>query len=120
MDFVSQEAAAAGRHAAEYVAAGEDKIFNEKKYVIVPKGGVRYTVPSSINPAKMDDEQVIRFRVGDVYKNRYTSVYVNGERIVHRKRPVMAPGEMEEVKLKKEQFMDCPEETEIIVTIEEA
>lgn len=45
---------------------------------------------------------------------------MNGERIVHRKRPVMAPGEMEEVKLKKEQFMDCPEETEIIVTIEEA
>lgn len=143
VDFVSQEAASAGRHAAEYVAgcreaeaavgrteagaagtiadidqAGTKE--TENAVIIRPQGGVRYTVPASIRASHMDEEQVIRFRVGDVYKNRYVSLYLNGERLVHRKRPVMAPGEMEELKLKREQLANCPADSEIIVTIEEA
>lgn len=140
VDFVSQEAASAGHHAAEYVAgcreaeaaasrteagaiadidqAGTKE--TENAVIIRPQGGVRYTVPASIRASHMDEEQVIRFRVGDVYKNRYVSLYLNGERLIHRKRPVMAPGEMEELKLKREQLMNCPADSEIIVTIEEA
>ena len=34
-------------------------------------GGVRYTVPSTINTAQMDDTVTVRFRVGAVYKNCY-------------------------------------------------
>ena len=143
VDFVSQEAASAGRHAAEYVAgcketevavgragcqetgglAGVDLMKTKERenaVIIRPQGGVRYTVPASIRASHMDEEQVIRFRVGDVYKNRYVSLYLNGERLIHRKRPVMAPGEMEELKLKREQLMNCPADSEIIVTIEEA
>lgn len=140
VDFVSQEAASAGRHAAEYVAgcreaeaaAGRTEAGaiadidqagtkeTENAVIIRPQGGVRYTVPASIRASHMDEEQVIRFRVGDVYKNRYVSLYLNGERLIHRKRPVMAPGEMEELKLKREQLMNCPADSEIIVTIEEA
>ena len=66
--------------------------------------GARYTVPKTINPQRMDEKHVVRFRVGDVYKNCYVSVYLNDERIIHRKRPVVAPGEMEQVELKKEQL----------------
>lgn len=140
VDFVSQEAASAGHHAAEYVAgcreaeaaAGRTEAGaiadidqagtkeTENAVIIRPQGGVRYTVPASIRASHMDEEQVIRFRVGDVYKNRYVSLYLNGERLIHRKRPVMAPGEMEELKLKREQLMNCPADSEIIVTIEEA
>ena len=130
VDFVSQEAASAGRHAAEYVAGCQkvndsvsDQSANgkaESAIAIRTQGGVRYTVPASIRASHMDEEQVIRFRVGDVYKNRYVSLYLNGERLIHRKRPVMAPGEMEELKLKKEQLISCPAGSEIIVTIEEA
>ncbi len=119
VDFVSQEAASAGRHAAEYVA-GKKEPEAGSSIVIKTQGGVRYTVPATIHGARMDEEQVIRFRVGDVYKNRYVSLYLNGERLIHRKRPVMAPGEMEELKLKREQLMGCPADSEIIVTIEEA
>ena len=36
-----------------------------------------------------------------VYKNCYISTYLNDQRIICRKRPVMAPGEMEQVKLQK-------------------
>ena len=57
----------------------------------------------------MDDVLTVRFRVGGVYKDHFVSVYLDDERIVHRKRPVMAPGEMEEVKLKKEQLKQYPD-----------
>ena len=119
VDFVSQEAASAGRHAAEYVKADTDDL-TATVIPIETRGGVRYTVPSFIRPSHMKEQQVIRFRVGDVYKDHYISLYLNETRLLHRKRPVMAPGEMEEVQLKKEQLPDCSEGAKLIVTLEEA
>lgn len=118
VDFVSQEAAAAGKHAAEYVLHG--KATGGKDIPIVATEGVRYTVPKTINPERMDEKHIIRFRVGDVYKNCYVSVYFDEERMIHKKRPVAAPGEMEEVILTKEQLMSYPELSQITVKIEEA
>ena len=81
--------------------------------------GVRYTVPSRINVDRMEDIQTVRFRVGGVYKNCFVSVYLDDERILHRKRPVMAPGEMEEVKLRKEELQQYPGLKTITVRVEE-
>lgn len=118
VDFVSQEAASAGRHAAEYVKrkTNDDAL---PALLIRPAGGVRYTVPTQIRPQRMEAQQTIRFRVGGVYKNHYVSLYVNGNRLIHRKRPILAPGEMEELKLGREQLLDCPPGAEIVVTLEE-
>ena len=38
---------------------------------------------------------------------------------MHRKRPVMAPGEMEEVKLKREELLRHPDLKAITVKVEE-
>ena len=65
-----------------------------KEIPIVATDGVRYTVPKTLHVANMDDELTVRFRVGGVYKNCYISTYLNDQRIICRKRPVMAPGEM--------------------------
>ena len=81
---------------------------------------MRYTVPSLIHPDRMREEQIIRFRVGSVYKNCYLGVYLNGERILHRKCPVMAPGEMEEVKIKKSQLTGLSGPAELSIQVEEA
>lgn len=116
VDFVSQEAQAAGKNAAEYVLNGKKE--GGKDIPIVATQGARYTVPKTINPQRMDEKHVVRFRVGDVYKNCYVSVYLNDERIIHRKRPVVAPGEMEQVELKKEQLEAYPDLKEITVKIE--
>ena len=116
VDFVSQEAQAAGKNAAEYVLSGKKE--EGKDIPIVATQGARYTVPKTINPQRMDEKHVVRFRVGDVYKNCYVSVYLNDERIIHRKRPVVAPGEMEQVELKKEQLEAYPDLKEITVKIE--
>ena len=116
VDFVSQEAQAAGKNAAEYVLSGKKE--GGKDIPIVATQGARYTVPKTINPQRMDEKHVVRFRVGDVYKNCYVSVYLNDERIIHRKRSVVAPGEMEQVELKKEQLEAYPDLKEITVKIE--
>ena len=104
VDFVSEEAAAAGKNAAKYVMDGE-RARGGQEIVLKAVDGVRYTVPCTVHPEQMEDTQIVRFRVGNVYKNCYIGVYFDDERVMHRKRPVMAPGEMEEIKLEKEKLL---------------
>lgn len=118
VDFVSEEAKAAGRNAVAYVQ-GRKKNVSGREISICPADGVRYTVPSTIRREMMDDKLTVRFRVGNVYRNCFISVYFDGERVMHRKRPVVAPGEMEEIKLEKEKLLSYPDLTTITVKIEE-
>lgn len=118
VDFVSEEAKAAGRNATAYVQ-GRKKNVSGREISICPADGVRYTVPSTIRREMMDDKLTVRFRVGNVYRNCFICVYFDGERVMHRKRPVVAPGEMEEIKLEKEKLLSYPDLTTITVKIEE-
>lgn len=124
VDYVSQEAAAAGRHAAEYIKQKKNPESGAPKQAktveLVPDGGVRYTVPKYIRPAQMDDVLTVRFRVGAVYRNCAIATYYDDALISKRKRPVMAPGEMEQVVLDKQKLMEYPELKTIRITIEEA
>lgn len=120
VDFVSQEAAAAGKNAAMYVQEGESASEQGRKIKLRPLEGVRYTVPETINPMRMDEKLTVRFRVGNVYQNCYISVYFDEERVLHRKRQIVAPGEMEEIKLSKEELLKYPNLDTITIKIEEA
>ena len=117
VDFVSQEAATAGRNAAKYIIEG--KKLSQKTIEIKAVDGVRYTVPKTINVENMDDELTVRFRVAGVFKNSYISTYLNDKRISHKKRRVMAPGEMEQVVLKKEDLRCFEDLSNITIKIEE-
>ena len=118
VDFVSQEAANAGKNAAKYIKDGETT--SAKQIEILPVDGVRYTVPKYIRPEVMDDTLTVRFRVGQVYKGCAIATYFGDELISKRKRPVMAPGEMEQVVLKKSQLAEYPDIENITIKIEEA
>ena len=120
VDFVSEEAAAAGRNAAAFIQEG--KKVEGKSLPIKGIDGVRYTVPVAIRPEALDAEGTvtIRFRVGNVYTNKRIVVYAGEKQIFNRKRNVLAPGEMETVNLKCQALLDCPEAEEIIVKLEEA
>ncbi len=118
VDFVSEEAAAAGRNAARYVQGGEPQSAGQV-IELQPVNGVRYTVPCTIDP-EMDETQIVRFRVGNVYKNMAIGVYFDGEQVQHRRRQVMAPGEMEEVKLEKAKLLAHPGLKTITIQVEEA
>ena len=119
VDFVSEEAKTAGKNAAAYVKADGVEAARDNDIVLNPIEGVRYTVPGTINVANMDEQITVRFRVGGVYKNCYVSAYFDDERVIHRKRPVVAPGEMEEIKLTKEQLLQYPDLKTITVKIEQ-
>ena len=120
VDFVSEEASAAGRHAAAYIQGAAE--VGGKELPIKTEGGVRYTVPVKIRPEALDPEGkvTIRFRVGAVYQNKRIVIYAGDKQIFTKKRNVLAPGEMETVNLKSKLLLDCPEADEITVTLEDA
>ena len=68
---------------------------------------------------RVDGPLTIRFRVGSVLKNRVVRVYLDGNAILEKKRPVMAPGEMEEVRLTKSLLSAHPSAAELTIAIEE-
>ena len=148
VDFVSEEAAIAGENAAEYVLnyvdcsclssvksaisdVGDIEVSNEyeaannipennQEFIdIKAENGVRYTVPQKVNILTMKDRLKVRFRVGDVYKDKYISVYAEEERIIHKKKKILAPGEMEEVLLEKAKLKDIDGLSGIRVCLEE-
>ncbi len=117
VDYVSEEAALAGASAAAYVKADGDK---EASHAVELKAenGVRYTVPQKIDVENMKDKVTVRFRVADVYKDRFISVYYDDVRVSHKKKKVLAPGEMEQIVLKKDSFKEYPELKRIVVCTE--
>ncbi len=118
VDFVSQEAANAGRNAAKYVKEGAKTASKEIKINAVD--GVRYTVPVTVRPNEMDDTVTVRFRVGAVYKNSAVTMYFGDEQVLKRKKQIMAPGEMEQVVIKKEELAKHPDISDITIKIEQA
>ena len=117
VDYVSEEAGAAGAQAAAYLQNGEQ---DAPAIPVHCENGVRYTVPATVRPACTGDIVTIRFRVGGVFKNKKIAVYLGDTCIFSRKRPVLAPGEMETVRLKRADLRAQPDASCLTVTLEEA
>ena len=95
VDYVSEEAAQAGKAAAEYAKNGAKPHCGT--IPLVPADGVRYTVPVAIRKDAAEGNVTIRMRVDNVYQNKYLCLYRDSQRLVRRKRLIMAPGEMESI-----------------------
>lgn len=117
VDYVSEEASLAGISAAAFVKAGRRKS-KGRRVELRAENGVRYTVPQTLDVENMEDQVTVRFRVADVYKDRYISVYYDGNLISRRKKKVLAPGEMEQVILKKDSFRKYPDLKKIVICTE--
>ena len=117
VDYVSEEADRAGKNAAKFIK-GELSESSSNEIEIVATEGARYTVPSTIDVDRMDDKLTVRFRVGAVFKDSYVSVYFDDERVMHNKKRIMAPGEMEQVILLKDKLAEKPGLKKITVKIE--
>ncbi len=113
VDYVSQEAAMAGVHAAEYVLRGGK---SGTSIPVTCKNGVRYTVPSRICPENAPESLILRFRVDNIYQKKRICVYAGDTQVYSRKRPVLVPGEMESVKLDPAKLLGAES---ITVTLEE-
>lgn len=117
VDYVSEEATRAGENAAKY-AAGDVKDTSDKVIKLVATDGARYTVPSTVDVDRMEDLLTVRFRVGAVYKDSYVSVYFDDERVMHNKKRIMAPGEMEQVILQKKKLEEAGDLKTVTIKIE--
>ena len=115
VDYVSEEASQAGKRAAAYLKGELEE--RGRKILIRAVNGVRYTVPSSIDMQRMEQTQVVRFRVGNVYRDAAVEVAFDGKVVSSRKKKVLAPGEMEQVILKKADLEQAEGIKEISVSI---
>ena len=99
VDYVSQEAAAAGRNAARYIQEGPSS--GEEALSIHCQNGVRYCVPAAIRPHAPDADSTLtlRMRVDGVYQNKAIVLRQGQQVLLRRKRRVLAPGEMETLSL---------------------
>ena len=138
VDYVSEEAGIAGRHAAIYAGrhpvedvhiqqkesslsdreAADRKLRGSSRITLSGENGVRYTVPATICPETMDEKVTIRFRVGAVYRDVWLSLYLDRERIVHQKKRILTPGEMCQVTVTREQLSKAKGQHQLTVRIE--
>lgn len=117
VDNVSMEAAAAGRNAASYALNGGNNALNRLEIKL--GGGIRYAVPSSVAPRAIKEETVIRMRVGSIMKNKRLNIYINGQKVYARQRPIMTPGEMEQLTLTGEMLAKFPNVESIFIAAED-
>ena len=113
VDYVSNEADNAGKGVAKYLKQGS---LRKDSIKIETKNGVRYSIPSYIDIEHMDDSLLVRFRVANVYKDKYVTITKNGEVIRRTKKKVLAPGEMEQVILLKKDIGDAKE---LVISLED-
>ena len=106
VDYVSEEAAIAGKAAAEYVSGKRSKTAGRIR--VETGADVRYTVPEIIDIPESPEENVrIFFRVTDVIKSVRTVVASpGGEILAQRKKTGVAPGEMESLEIKASSLRD--------------
>ncbi len=118
VDFVSEEAALAGRSAVAYINAPHCSPGRRQDVEITCHGAVRYTVPSSVRVDEVNEDIVVRFRVSEVLKNCYVNVKLDGSSVIHKRHLVMVPGEMQEFKLMAKKLREHPQLSKIDVYIE--
>lgn len=120
VDYVSEESGRAGQHAAQYI---KDRSNASSADVTIPlhtEGGVRYTVPQTIRPSHMEEALLVRFRVGAVFTNCTVGAWLDDVCLVKMRRPKMAPGEMQQLILKKTDLAAAKAGQSITIKIEEA
>ena len=117
VDYVSGEASEAGKHAAEYVLKSTPET-TETPIRLETGNGVRYTVPSFVRPSRLEQLLTVRFRVGNVYKNPEICVYLGDKCLQRRKKQICAPGEMEQVIIKKTDIETMAPDETIRIAIE--
>ncbi len=114
VDFVSAEATNAGQRAVMYLNGAKPC---KDKIVVKCTGGVRYSVPTVLNRDEETHAQSFKMRVGNVFKKVELAVFADGVKVFGRKRPVVTPGEMENITLTAEQMSVLKHANEVEVTL---
>lgn len=116
VDFVSDEAEIAGASAARFVLEGERQVDEADVISITTDRRVRYTVPRTIRGR--GEAADVYFRVADVYRNARIVVSDGETVLLEKKKPKLAPGEMECITLGAD-ILSGADELKISIALEE-
>lgn len=115
VDNVTIESYDAGQNASKYLKGLMKK---DNTITLNAIEGVRYTVPQLIRPNTLEKDITVRFRVSDVFKGASIGVYFDETKVINRKRKILTPGEMEEIKLTLDMFSKYPHVSTITFKVE--
>ena len=123
VDYVSEEAAQAGRHAAEYAGTlnSQRSTLNAETGAalrVVDGAGVRGVVPQSLCAERLEDEVSLMFRPKAVFRDASVSVKVDGNEVARKKHRILTPGEMVRLTLRKERLLPHARGRELTVEVE--
>ncbi|MEW8957314.1 NAD(P)/FAD-dependent oxidoreductase [Clostridium sp.] len=117
VDNVTNESYEAGKKAARFVKGKYSRGNNNIQ--IISGRGIRYTVPQTINPDNLGEDLEVSFKVDDLYKDTGISIlFDNVEKISLDKR-ILAPGDMERIKLSKSLFENINLSSHITIKVRE-
>ena len=116
VDYVTVESQLAGRGAAHYIQGKSDA--NPDYVNTKGTGGVRYIVPQRVN-RNVNEPVKLYFRVGEVHKNATVQLRAGEQVLAKRKRPRLAPGEMEDLTVKPEQLQGLEQGAELTIEVVE-
>ncbi len=117
VDYVTAESQLAGEGAAKYILSkGKGKGKNAKFISVSAQGGVRYTVPQTIS-CNTENDVKIYFRVKDIYRNAKITAKCGDKVLYSKKKPKLAPGEMENILIKAEDIRAL-DKKELVVKVE--
>jgi NADPH-dependent 2,4-dienoyl-CoA reductase/sulfur reductase-like enzyme len=114
VDFVSAESELAGIAAVNYI---NGRAPADVKIPITTRNGVRYCVPQLLNKDDNFEPISLKMRVSNVFKKVELAIFADGEKILGKKRPIVAPGEMENVTLSSEQVQKLKNSNEIVIEL---
>ncbi|SHK15816.1 Thioredoxin reductase [Caminicella sporogenes DSM 14501] len=115
VDFVTEESRRAGKSAARFV---KNELKDSSKELKTKAGkGIRYIVPQKVRIDNIDKELEVFMRVDNVYSDMKMKVSIDGKEIKCIKKKHLAPGEMERVKINKEDLLALEGE-QIIISLE--
>lgn len=114
-DNVSVESEIAGKSAARYL---NGRIYKTIYHGVIGGEGIRYTVPQKMNLDVVENYVEIRFRVNNIFINSYISVYFDNKRILHIRKRILSPGEMESIKLTRNLIGLNSDFSDILIKIE--
>ncbi|MEG1848319.1 MAG: FAD-dependent oxidoreductase [Lachnospiraceae bacterium] len=112
VDYVSEEAAKAGKYAAEYA---QGKLQAGEEYRVEAGTGISYILPQRIVKETVFDKIAFSFRVTKNYRKAGLELYHDGVLMKRIKKPYMVPAQMQTITLTRKELIDIKKELRICV-----
>jgi len=120
VDFVTLEAAQAGRNAAAFARTfnAERSTLSAEVMCVRDGAGVRGLVPQAICVRRVADDVSLMFRPTAVFRDAAVVVRIDGEEVARKKHRILTPGEMVRLVLEKALFARFGGAGELTVGVE--